>query len=280
MSKEIEDMARDLALGGYSKSTRERYVKTAERLLARFECPLRELTREQLRCHIEELAAQEKTSSWLSKELCGLLFLYRRTLGKPELVSFIRMPKRHSALPEVLSVKEVHGLLNAIEHPRYQAMAMVMYGAGLRVGEARVLEVRDIDGERGVLRVRHGKGDKAREVMLSPELYTWLRRYWSSQQPAAPYLFASRSGKLPTLSTVRKALQKAARAAFIKKRITPHVLRHSFATHLLEQGTDVRVVSALLGHACLGTTARYARVTRKIVRQTPSPLDLLPKKPW
>jgi site-specific recombinase XerD len=172
----------------------------------------------------------------------------------------------------------MHKVLNAIKKPRYQALAMVMYGAGLRISEARVLEVRDIDGARGVIRVRHGKGNKARETKLSPALYGWLKDYWRREQPAAPYLFASRSGQLPHVATIRDALRKAATDAWIKKRVTPHVLRHSFATHLLEEGTDVHVVGALLGHASLTTTARYARVTRKLVRQTPSPLDLLPQR--
>jgi site-specific recombinase XerD len=155
---------------------------------------------------------------------------------------------------------------------------MVMYGAGLRITEALALEVRDIDGARGVLRVRHGKGDKAREAKLSPSLYAWLRQYWARVRPPMPYLFASpRTGKPPKSDTLRKALKHAAKDAWIKKRVTPHVLRHSFATHLLEHGTDVRVVGALLGHTSLKSTARYARVTEKLVRETPSPLDLLPQ---
>jgi site-specific recombinase XerD len=179
----------------------------------------------------------------------------------------------------VLTLKEVQGLLNAIRTPRYQAIAMVLYGAGLRISEALALEVRDIDGERGVIRVRHGKGDKAREAKLSPSLYHWLRDYWRREQPPGPCLFASKkTGKLPLAATVRDALSRAAKDTWIKKRVTPHVLRHSFATHLLEQGTDVRVVSALLGHSEVTTTARYARVTNKLVRQTPSPLDLLPQR--
>ena len=193
-------------------------------------------------------------------------------------MSFIKYPRKHSPLPQVLSLAEVGALLNAIRKPRYQAIAMVMYGAGLRVAEAISLKVDDIDGYRGVIRVRHGKGDKAREAKLSPSLYGSLREYWWRERPPQPYLFASRAGKLPTYGTVRKALALAAKQAWIKKRVTPHVLRHSFATHLLEQGTDVRVVAALLGHAGIHTTARYARVTEKLVRQTPSPLDLLPQR--
>ncbi len=280
MSNEIENMTRDLALRGYAQSTQKQYLKTATNLIARFGRPASEISRDELRDYAEELKAASKSSSSLGMELCALLFLYRRTLGRPELVSFISLPKKHSPLPEVLSVKEVHALLNAIENPRYQAMAMLMYGTGLRISEARALEVRDIDGARGVIRVRHGKGDKAREVMLSQELYLWLRQYWSRHQPAPPYVFASKRGQLPCTPSIRTALAKAAKAAFITKHVTPHTLRHSFATHLLEQGTDMHVVRELLGHASLRSTTRYARVTRKIVRQTPSPLDLLPKKPW
>jgi integrase/recombinase XerD len=182
-----------------------------------------------------------------------------------------------SALPVVLSKSEVHGLLNAIRRPRYQAMAMVMYGAGLRVAEVRQLKVDDVDGVRGVLRVIDGKGGKSREAKLSPTLYQWLRSYWLRTRPPLPYLFADAQGRLPTQSTLRKALAKAAQQAWIKKHVTAHVLRHSFATHLLEEGTDIRVIGALMGHSSIQTTARYARVTEKLVRETPSPLDLLPQ---
>jgi integrase/recombinase XerD len=158
---------------------------------------------------------------------------------------------------------------------------MVLYGAGLRISEALALQVTDIDASRGVILVRHGKGNKAREAKLSPTLYQWLRQYWARQRPPLPYLFASRkTGKPPMSETIRAALAHAAKQAWIAKRVTPHVLRHSFATHLLEQGTDVRVVGSLLGHASLQTTARYAKVTEKLVRQTPSPLDLLPQARW
>lgn len=280
MSNEIENMARDLALKGYAQSTQDHYLKTARQLIARFGRPAAELSREDLREYVAELQGQHKSASGLGMKLSGLLFLYRRTLGRPDLVSFVSLPKRYSMLPDVLSVKEVNAFLNAIKNTRYQAIAMVLYGAGLRLNEALVLEVNDIDGERGVLRVRHGKGNKAREVMLSAELYQWLRQYWLRHRPPQPYLFTSKAGKFPQPQTVRDAFIKAAQAAFIKKHVTPHVLRHTFATHLLEQGTDVHVLAALLGHSSVTTTARYARVTRQIVRQTPSPLDLLPKKPW
>jgi site-specific recombinase XerD len=272
----IEQMAQDLAVAKYAKGTVARYLATAERLSARVGKPLAEVTREEVRTFVE-WRRREATATMFGKELCGLLFLFRRTLGKPEMVSFIKLPRVHSPLPTVLSLGETDALIRHVEDRRYQAIAMVMFGAGLRISEAVALEVTDIDGARGVLRVRHGKGDKAREVKLSARLYQWLRCYWAQVRPPHPYLFAStRTGKPPRVETVRRALALAAKAARIKKRVTPHVLRHSFATHLLDQGSDVHVVRALLGHASIQTTARYARVTQKRIRETPSPLDLLP----
>jgi site-specific recombinase XerD len=279
VDKSIEQMGQDLALAGYAKKTCARYLSRAKHLSERFGRPVVSLSREELRTYVEELTCRGRSASWLSVELGAVVFLYRKTLGRADLVSFITFPRRHHPLPTVLSVEEVDALLRAIKTSRYQAIAVTMYGAGLRISEAIALQVADIDASRGVLHVRHGKGDKPREAKLSPTLYGWLRDYWVREQPARPYLFASRrTGKPPTQETVRKAIAQAAKDAWIKKRITPHVLRHSFATHLLEQGTDLRVVQVLLGHESIQTTARYGRVTEKLVRQTPSPLDLLPQR--
>jgi len=279
MDKSIERLGQDLARANYAEKTRKAYVQTAGELAKRSGKPLAELTRDDLRAYVDSLQGGNVSAHQQAARLGAVLFLFRRTLGRPELVSFIKLPRRHSPLPSVLSLDEVHALLRALRHRRYQAIAMVMYGAGLRISEVLALEVRDIDGSRGVLRVRHGKGDKAREAKLSPSLYEWLRQYWARERPPLPYLFASpKTGKLPQCDTVRKALARAAKDAWIKKRVTPHVLRHSFATHLLDEGTDVHVVRELLGHASLSSTARYARVTQKRIRETPSPLDLLPQR--
>jgi integrase/recombinase XerD len=281
VDKSIIQLGQDLAQAGYAKRTQKEYVRIAEHVASRFGRAVADVTREQLRTYVEEIGARGKSAQWAITRLAALKFLYRKTLGRPELVSFISYPRRHLPLPTILSLEEVGALIRAIRVARYQAIIMVLYGAGLRIAEALSLEVTDIDGARGVIRVRHGKGNKAREAKLSPTLYDWLRRYWARERPPLPYLFASRkTGKPPWAETIRVALADAAKKAWIKKRVTPHVLRHSFATHLLEQGTDVRVVGALLGHACLQSTARYARVTEKLVRQTPSPLDLLPQKRW
>ena len=277
MDVTIIQFGQDLARAGYTQSTCSEYLKCANGLAAFLGKPLAEATREQVRQYVDSLPDRGLSATMERRTLCALLFVFRRTLGKPEFVSFIKLRRRYSKLPTVLSYREVHALLNAIEHRRYQAVAMVMYGTGMRVAEALKLTVRDIDAERGVIQVTCGKGGKPRQVQLSDSLCQWLRQYWDRERPPAPYLFANQQGQLPTRDTMQKVLKLAAEKAGIKKRVTPHVLRHCFATHLLEEGTDVRVVSALLGHACLSTTARYTHVTRKLVRQTPSPLDLLPQ---
>lgn len=277
MDKSIELMKQDLVNAGYARTTRWEYVAGVGMLAERNRCAVAEVTREQIREFVAEVTKREQSASWKRMKLCGVKFLFCKTLGRPEMVSFISLPKQYSPLPTILSLDEVGALTRAVREPRYQAIAMVMYGAGLRISEALELQVGDIDGPRGVIRVRHGKGNKAREAKLSESLYRWLRDYWKFVRPPQPYLFASELGKPPQAATVRAALKAAAKEAWIKKRVTPHVLRHSFATHLLEHGTDVRVVGALLGHASIRTTARYTRVTEKLVRETPSPLDLLPQ---
>ena len=277
MSRTIELLEQDLARAGYAERTRKSYLATARELEEHVGKPISQITRDELREYVDAVMARPSGAGGKRYCLQGLLFLYRRTLGKPQMVSFIKLPKVYSKLPVVLSKGEAKRLLDGIRDTRYQALAMVMYGAGLRISEALTLEVRDIDAPRRVIHVRHGKGGKPREAKLSPVLYQWLRGYWAQMRPPLPHLFANPHGRLPTRCMVGRAFAKAATEVGIRKSVSPHVLRHSFATHLLEEGADIRVISALLGHATLRTTARYTRVTEKLVRQTPSPLELLPR---
>lgn len=278
MDNSIEQMKRDLAGAPYANSTKEQYLRNAKRLATHVDKPVAELNRDDLRDYAEHLQGAGRSASWLKMQFGALLFLYGKTLGRPNDVSFISWPRQHSPLPEIASVEEVDVLLRALTHRRYQAIAMVLYGAGLRLEEALTLEVGDIDGARGVIRVRHGKGDVARETQLSPTLYAWLRDYWRAERPPRPYLFASpRTRRPPKQVTVRRALEQASEQAGLKKRIHPHMLRHSYATHLFDAGVDLRVIQVMLGHKSIQTTARYVRVSTKVIRQTPSPLDLLPR---
>jgi integrase/recombinase XerD len=279
MDTSIEQMRQDLAFAAYAETTQQSYLSTVKTFAAYYGRPVVEIGREELRAYFEHLRERAKSASWLKMQYAAIVFLYRKTLGRPNDVSFVCWPKQHSPLPLVLGLDEVHGFLGALTHRRYQAIAMVLYGAGLRLAEALALTVADIDGARGVLRVRHGKGNRAREAKLSPALYAWLRSYWAAERPPRPYLFASpRTGRPPTQETVRRAFELAGEQAGIQKPVRPHVLRHSFATHLLDAGTDVRVIQVLLGHQSLQTTARYTRVSTVRMRETPSPLDLLPRR--
>jgi site-specific recombinase XerD len=182
-------------------------------------------------------------------------------------------------LPLVLSVEEVAQLLDAAAGPKYKAALGTAYGAGLRVSEVAALKVGDVDSARMLLRVEQGKGRKDRHAMLSPKLLELLRAWWREGRRRGVmlpqgWLFPGRNPVMP-LSTrqLSRAVHAAAQAAGIRKRVTPHTLRHSFATHLLEQNIDIRVIQVLLGHAKLETTALYARVATNTIRAVMSPLD-------
>jgi integrase/recombinase XerD len=279
MDKSIDQMGQDLTFASYAQSTQQGYLKTVKDVATHFGRPVETIGRDELRGYVELLRGQERSASWLKMKLAAIVFLFAKTLGRPTDVSFVVWPRQYSPLPTVLSQAEVAAFLQALRHPVYHAIGVVLYGTGLRLDEALALEVSDIDGARGLLRVRHGKGNRARQVKLSSTLYQWLRAYWDKERPRLPYLFTSRrTGRPPTQDAVRNAFAAAAELAKINKPVKPHVLRHSYATHLLEAGTDVRVIQALLGHRSLQTTMRYARVSTAVVQKAPSPLDLLPSR--
>jgi site-specific recombinase XerD len=187
------------------------------------------------------------------------------------------MPKRPFRLPVILSPEEVMHFLDSIGNLMHRAILMTAYAAGLRISEATHLKVTDIDSQRMMLRVDQGKARKDRYVMLSPRLLEELRAYWKAFRPTLWLFPGDLPGKPITRSAVEQACQKARRVSGFQKPITPHSLRHAFATHLLETGTDVRTIQLLLGHRSLGTTSRYLKVATTTVCATISPFDLLPK---
>lgn len=191
-------------------------------------------------------------------------------------MSFISAPKRPKRLPTVLSADEVYRLLSALEQPRFRVLFTTVYATGLRIREVCTLQVRDIDAARGVIRLRHGKGNKERQVLLSARLLNVLRAYWRQERPVAPFLFTGHRGRPLDPSVARMALRLAAAKASLGKTVTPHVLRHSFATHLLDAGTDLRVIQVLLGHERISTTTRYVQVSKTILDATQSPFEKLP----
>ncbi|CDM60074.1 MULTISPECIES: tyrosine-type recombinase/integrase [Rhizobium] len=215
--------------------------------------------------------------SWasLNQIVCALRFFYGITLGHddvPDRIPYAREPRK---LPIVLSADEVAQFLEAVSSLKARVALTTAYAAGLRIGEVCGLEVGDIDSSRMVIHVRHGKGAKARYVMLSNELLGILRRYWRLSRPTT-FLFPGRDADKPIEPTVLNAACRSAVAATgLSKRVTVHTLRHSFATHLLENGTDIRIIQVLLGHAHLSSTAHYTQVSTDTIRSTASPLDRL-----
>jgi len=276
MGKLRERMGQDLELGGYSPGTRKHYVGAVERLCKHFGRSPGQIALDDLRGYVDHLRETGIGASTLKVQMAGIRFFYARTLGRPHLVAWMAWPRQRAALPVVLSGSEITQLLAAMSNPLYRAIAIVMYGAGLRISEACTLEVADIDSKRNLLRVRHGKGNRERYAMLGPALLEALRSYWRLIRPPRPLLFPGTDPRKPVSpDTVREAIHAAVATCAFTKRVTPHVLRHSFATHLLDAGTDIRVIQSLLGHASIRTTMRYVQVSRAKVASTTSPLDML-----
>jgi site-specific recombinase XerD len=278
-------MSRDMQRVGLAERTRGEYI-AAIRHLAEFlgrEPDL--LGPDDIRAWDDEMHRRGYGPSSVRVHVAALLFLYRRTLARPEMVSFLGFPPRPRRLPEVLSAQETVRLLAAVREPRFRAFFTLIYDTGLRISEAANLRASDLDHARGVIIVRNGKGGRDRLVKLGDALYELLRTYWREVRTQGPHgtglsrtslLFIAKTGAPLHFEAARKALALAALAAGITKRVTPHTLRHGFATGQLEAGTDLSVVQAQLGHRDLRTTQVYLHVSTRLIRQAPSPLDAPP----
>jgi len=272
-------MQDDLKLKNYARGTAQQYLSCARRFVEHFGISPVSLGEDDVRKYVLKLA-EERSPSTVKMHVAAIRFLYEVTLRSPEVVVGLHFPKVPHRLPDILSREEVWRLLEAIEPPKYRAVLMAAYGAGMRISEACSLLTTDIDSGRGVIHVRDGKRNRDRYVMLSPVLLTTLREYWKLYRPAVPVLFpGERPQTCVSHKAVRLALHEGRARAGITKRVTPHCLRHAFATHLLEDGADIRTIQALLGHGSIRSTARYTQVSVAHICKTPSPLDRLPSQP-
>lgn len=270
-----ERMLEDLKLSGYSPATAQVYLHYGKEFTKHFRRSPREMGEEEVRAFLLHLLDVRRLSHDSYRQCyAALKFLYRVTLKRPFEVESLPRPRKIRRLPQVLSGTEVEALLRAFTQPKYRTLAMVMYAAGLRVSEACRLRVGDIDSPRMLLHVRQGKGGQDRTVMLSRRLLKNLRAYWKKERPR-DYLFPA--ARTPSLnpSSVRQVVHRAGQKAGLRKRVYPHLLRHSFATHLVEMGVDVTVIQALLGHRHLAATTRYTQVSRRHIQRLQSPLDVL-----
>lgn len=272
-------MIDDMALRNFTPDTIRSYVGCVARFARHFHCSPDQLGPEQVREYLLHLIQKRRRSmSYYNQTRCALRFLYRETLGRQDVLESIVPAKQPRTLPVVLSADEVARLFAAITNLEHRAILMTAYAAGLRVSEATRLHVQDIDSQRMIIRVL-GKGQKERHVMLSPRLLKVLRAYWKSLRPR-DYLFPGTDLGSPIGSkTVCVACSRAAHKAGLNKHVTVHTLRHSFATHLLEAGTDLRTIQVLMGHSSIRTTARYIHVATASLAKTQSPFDHLDLNP-
>jgi integrase/recombinase XerD len=270
-------MIEDMRMRNFSKHTIAAYVSAVYRLANHYHRSPDQLNREEIRAFLVDLVEQKQVSwPYYTQILAALRFFFRHVLRRGEVVEDVRGPRPEKRLPVVLSAEEVARFFKAIPSLKHRTILMLAYGAGLRIGEAVCVRISDIDRQRKVIRVQQGKGKKDRYAMLSPALLEMLDRYCWAARPE-DLLFTTRFKDRPiTDSTVQRACIQARQDAGIDKRISPHTLRHSFATHLLEAGTDLRVIQVLLGHASPKTTAIYTHVSTALIGKTVSPLDTLP----
>ena len=268
-------MVEDVTVRNLSPATQRSYLYAVAKFSRFFGKSPERLDLEDVRTYQVHLASQGIAWATLNQTVAALRFFYGVTLGRPEIperIAYAREPRR---LPVVLSADEVVRFLEAVPSLKSRTALTTAYAAGLRVSEVVALKVADIDSGRMLIRVEQGKGCKDRYVMLSAQLLAILRTYWRLARPRH-WLFPGRDEERPIDQTVlHAACRSACEAAGLTKHVTVHTLRHSFATHLLESGADIRIIQVLLGHTNIATTARYTQVATSTIQGTASPLDRL-----
>lgn len=270
-------MEAELRLRNMSARTACGYLRVVRALAAWHRRSPAEMGAQEVRAFLLHLVHHRRIGAANHKmHVAGIKFFYREVLGRPEVADAVPWPHVPDKLPDVASAKEIQALLFAAPSSFYRVLWMVAYGCGLRVAEACALRVEDIDRKRGVLHVRCGKGRKDRMTVLPKRLLEELSAYWRERRPPGPWVFPGAVEGSPISSrSVQREISAAAKRAGIARRLTCHLLRHAFATHLLEAGTDLRTIQSMLGHASIRTTTRYLHIRSDHIERTTSPLDRL-----
>lgn len=266
----------DLRLAGYSPSTRKIYLCYA-RLFAKYHMRSpAEMGEEEIRQYLLHMVEEKKISRETYRQIrAALIFLFSITLKRSTEVEHLPVRRKNVKLPIVLSGTEVQCLLSAVRSPKYSAIVMAQYAGGLRISEACRLRPENIDSKRMVIHVRAGKGGRDRYTVLSERLLAFLRDYFRKNRPKEWLFPGQTTAGHASPETARRVFHAAIASAGISKKVTPHVLRHCFATHLLESGVDIAVIQALLGHGSLRATEVYTHVSVEHIGRVKSPLDLL-----
>jgi integrase/recombinase XerD len=277
MGKLHDRMREDLLLKAYSPHTQKAYLRCARNFANHYMRSPEEMGEKEIRSFLLHLVRDRKASpATLGMYINALKFLYTITLKRPEEVKGISHPKRPKTLPVILSPEEVLRVFEAIRSVKYKAITATAYAAGLRISEVCGLRIADIDSRRRRIHIRSGKGNKDRYVMLGESLLALLRQYYQAVRPQGEYLFPGQKPQRHISTTaVSLVLRKVIRETGLAKKVTMHTLRHCFATHLLEAGTDIRILQVLLGHSSIRTTLRYTHITDRLVQKLVSPLDMI-----
>lgn len=263
----------DLRMAGKATGTIQQYLSSIQAFEAFLGRELDQASPDDLRAWVTHLQQQPIGAERLRCHYSALTFLYRKTLGQPEKVAFISMPRSKAPLPVILTPDEVQRVLNSFTVAKYRTFFTLIYATGLRIREAALLQTGDLDAQQQVIHVRNGKGGRERLVPLGRKLVVALRTYWMHERPTQPWLFTSKTDRPICHETARRALLCASAVAGIGKVVTPHMLRHAFATHLFEKGVDVRRIQVVLGHGSIKTTTIYTQVSTKEIASLRSPLE-------
>ena len=269
----LPDFVKILEVKRYSKNTIESYSSIVKMAIQFFEKPLNKIDETELHRYFYHMVHTKKVSYSYQKQIAMALKLYYREIfGQSINLQFLFPSRKPDRLPVVIARNEVLKIIAKANNIKHKSMIAVVYSAGLRVGELIALKIKDIDSSRMVIHIKSGKGNKDRIVPLSEKTLSMLREYYKEYAPKQ-YLFEGQKGGRYSSSSFNKLLQAAAKRARINKNITAHTLRHSYATHLLENGTDIRIIQKLLGHNSIKTTMIYTQVTEPTLLNVTSPFD-------
>lgn len=270
-----EDFLLKLELRKYALNTARVYISCFEAFINTYkELDLIEIDEENIQSYLQLLIHQKRSDSYINQSINAIKFYYELVLGMPNRFYSIERPRQSQALPKVLSKEEIGLMIKCTTNIKHRCILSLLYSAGLRRGEVLNLKMADIDSKRMVINVLKGKGLKDRNSLLSQNVLVDLRKYFEEYKPQK-YLFEGSRGKQYSPTSVGKIVTEAAHKAGIKKKVTPHMLRHSFATHLLENGTDLRYIQVLLGHSSTSTTEIYTEVAISNIKNIVNPIDSL-----
>ena len=275
----LATMRDQLVLKRYSTATIRVYQSMLQGFLSYLDpLSINQATADHIRqYHVDLISKRNVSRSYQNQSINAIKFYFEKVLGRDRGVYQLERPKKIQKLPVVLHVDEVSKLLSVTDNLKHRAILTTLYSGGLRVGELINLKLSDIDSKSMRIWIREGKGVKDRAVMLSPHLLKLLRQYYIKYKPKT-FLFEGGAGNRYSASSVRKILNRSTKKAGIQQRVVPHTLRHSFATHLLESGTNLRYIQSLLGHTNIRTTEIYTHVNSKQIAEVRSPLDLMYEK--